>query len=103
MARPAKGDQMNELHGVERQLNPRSVDELIRVLRSEHFDALTSSHIRTVGEYGAIDLAGERFFARAFSTGKEVAFSLALARELGASPVLRDLLTLRASMGHARS
>ena len=89
---------MTELHGVERNLNQRSVDELIRLLSSSRFDEVTNEHIRTVGEYGAIELGGESFFARAFSTGKEVAWSLALARELGVRRVLRDLETLRASM-----
>ena len=89
---------MNDLHGLERSLNPRSVDELIRVLRFEGFETLTNEQIRAVGEYGAIELEGESFFARAFSTGKEVASSLVLARELGVRRVLSDLVALRASM-----
>jgi hypothetical protein len=89
---------MTDLHGVERSLNRRSVDELIRLLRSGRFETLTNEQIRAVGEYGAIELEGESFFARAFSTGKEVASSLALARELGVRRVLSDLLALRASM-----
>ena len=89
---------MTELHGVQRSLNRRSVDELIRLLKSKCFQMLTNEQIRTVGEYGAIELEGESFFARAFSTGKEVASSLALAREHGAGHVLSDLLALRASM-----
>ena len=89
---------MTDLHGVERNLNRRSVDELIRLLESERFETLTNEQIRTVGEYGAIELEGESFFARAFSTGKEVASSLALARMLGVRRVLSDLLALRASM-----
>ncbi len=89
---------MTDLHGVERNLNRRSVDELIRLLESERFETLTNEQIRAVGEYAAIELEGESFFARAFSTGKEVASSLALARELGVRRVLSDLLALRASM-----
>ena len=89
---------MSELHTMQKQLNQRSVDELIRLLRSEAFGELGPEHIRTVGQYGAIELAGQSFFARAFSTGKEVAGSLALALELGAEAVLHDLLALRASM-----
>ncbi len=87
-----------ELHGIERSLNRRSVDELIRLLESDQFEQITRDQIRTVGEYRAIEVAGEPFFHRAFSTGKEVASSLAIARELGARRVLHDLLALRASM-----
>ena len=95
---------MEELHSLQRALNGRSVDELIRLLRSECFDELTFDHVRQVGEYSSIELSGERFFARACSTGKEVARSLALARELGAERVLRDLVALQSSMtGHARA
>lgn len=92
---------MRDLHGMERSLNRRSVDELIRLLTSERFEKITNEQIRTVGEYGAIEVEGESFFARAFSTGKEVASSIALARELGVRRVLSDLQALRASMtGH---
>ena len=89
---------MCELHIIERDLNLPSVDELIRLLESEHFEALTHAQVRAVGEYGAIELGEELYFARAFSTGKEVAASLALAQRLGASSVLGDLVALRASM-----
>jgi hypothetical protein len=89
---------MPELHGIERHLNLPSVEELIRLLRSDLFERVTDAHLRAVGEYGAIELDGESFFARAFSAGKEVAASLALARELGVRQVLADLQALRASM-----
>ena len=89
---------MPELHGFERHLNLPSVEELIRLLRSDVFERVTDAHVRMVGEYGAIEFDGESFFARAFSTGKEVAASLALARELGVRQVLADLQALRASM-----
>jgi hypothetical protein len=89
---------MPELHGIERHLNLPSVEELIRLLRSDRFERITDAHVRAVGEYGAIELDGESFFARAFSAGKEVAASLALARELGVRQVLADLQALRASM-----
>lgn len=90
--------QLCQLRGLERGLNRRSVDELIRLIRSEHLSAVTSDHIRTVAEYQPIEVDGEAFFARAFSTGKEVAGSLALALELGPRTVLTDLLSLRESM-----
>jgi len=90
--------EMTELHGIERSLNQRSVDELIRLLQSDRFERVTNEQIRTVGEYGAIEVEGESFFERAFSTGKEVASSLALARLLGVRRVLSDLEALRASM-----
>jgi hypothetical protein len=89
---------MPELHGIERHLNLPSVEELIRLLRSDLFERITDAHVRAVGEYGAIELDGESFFARAFSAGKEVAASIALARELGVRQVLADLQALRASM-----
>lgn len=89
---------MPELHGIELRLNLPSVEELIRLLRSDLFERITDAHLRAVGEYGAIELDGESFFARAFSAGKEVAASLALARELGVRQVLADLQALRASM-----
>ena len=89
---------MTDLHGMERNLNRRSVDELIRLLKSDRFEHVTNEQIRTIGEYGAIEVSGESFFARAFSTGKEAASSLALARELGVRCVLGDLQALRASM-----
>lgn len=83
---------------MERALTPSSVEELIRLLQSDAFSELRCEHIRTVGEYGAIELGGERFFERAFSTGKEAASSLALAHHLGPDAVLGDLLALRASL-----
>jgi hypothetical protein len=89
---------MPELYAIERHLTLPSVEELIRLLRSDLFERVTDAHVRSVGEYGAIELDGESFFARAFSAGKEVAASLALARELGVRRVLADLLALRASM-----
>lgn len=89
---------MRELHCIERYLNLPSVDELIRVLESGRFEALTNAQVRTVGEYGAIELGDELYFARAFSTGKGVAASLALAQALGVDKVLCDLVALRQSM-----
>ena len=89
---------MKELHEIQHALNERSIDELIRLIESGAIAELRDEHVRTVGEYGAIDLAGKRFFGRAFSTGKEVAKSLAIARRLDPAAVLRDLLALRASM-----
>ena len=97
-AREEDDEPMSELHGIERYLNLRSVEELIRLLKSGRFERLTDADVRTVGEYGSIELDGESFFARAFSAGKEVAASLALARELGVRNVLCDLLALRATM-----
>ena len=97
-APPIDEDVMSELHGLERYLNLPSVEELIRLLKSGRFERLTDTDVRIVGEYGSIELGDESYFARAFSAGKEVAASLALARVLGARRVLGDLLALRASM-----
>jgi hypothetical protein len=89
---------MSELHGIERYLNLPGVEELIRLLKSGGLERLTDAQVRTVGEYGAIELGGESYFERAFSPGKEVAAGLALARQLGVRKVLSDLQALRASM-----
>jgi len=87
-----------QLHELERHLLLPSVEELIRLIRSDHFDDVTVDHIRAVGEYDAIELDGESYFTRAFSPGKEASSSLALARTIGPEAVLRDLVALRATL-----
>jgi hypothetical protein len=86
------------LHAAELQLTPAAVEELIRLVRSSHFHSITPQQIRHVGEYGTIEIEGERYFERSFSPGKEASSSLALARMLGPDEVLEDLLDLRDSL-----
>jgi hypothetical protein len=75
-----------------------SLEEAIRLLRSEKFDALTNEHVRVVAEYGSIEIGNEAFFERAFSAGKEAAASLGYALHRGRQAVLDDLLRLRATL-----
>jgi hypothetical protein len=88
----------SQLHELARNLTRASLGQVIRLLESEKFAELTCEQIRTVGEYGAIEIGGERFFDRAFSSGKEAAGSLGFARFLGADLVREDLQRLRDSM-----
>ena len=86
-----------ELHKLERRLTIPSISEVIRLLESEKFDQLTSEQIRCVGEYQPIEIEDELFFDKAFTTGKEVAASLALSRYIGREVVLEDFVRLRAT------
>ena len=85
------------LHEMELHLSPPAIEELIRLLRSSHFDVLTPAQIRGVAEYQTIEIEGERYFERAFSPGKETSSSLDLARMIGRDEALADLIDLRAS------
>jgi len=87
-----------DLHRHERTLSLPSVEEAVRLLRSERFRELTEAQVREVGEYRPIELGGERFFERAFSPGKEAAASLGYALHLGRRAVLDDLLRLLATL-----
>ena len=87
------------LHEMELHLRPAAIEELIRLLRSSHFDVLTRTQIRGVAEYQTIEIEGERYFERAFSPGKETSSSLDLARMIGREVALADLIDLRASVG----
>jgi hypothetical protein len=86
------------LHEMELHLRRPAVEELIRFLRSSHFNFLTPQHIRNVAQYQTIEIEGERYFERAFSPGKETSSSLALAQIIGRDQSLEDLLNLRASL-----
>jgi hypothetical protein len=88
----------SQLHELARNLTETSLAQVIRLLESEKFSQLTCEQIRTVGEYGAIEIGGERFFDCAFSSGKEAAGSLGFARFIGRDLVLDDLARLRASL-----
>jgi hypothetical protein len=89
---------LDQLHRHERDFTLPSLTEAIRLLRSEKFRELTGEHIHAVGEYRAIELSGETFFERAFSSGKEAAATLGYAHFLGRDAVLDDLLRLLATL-----
>lgn len=87
-----------ELREFERTLSERSLTEALRLLDSPHFDQLTPEQIRDVSEYRPIEIAGERFFERAWSRSKEAGAMLGFARLLGADAVRADLRRLRAAL-----
>jgi hypothetical protein len=89
---------MAELRRHEQRLTLASLEEAIRLLRSEKFDALTDEQLRAVAEYGSIEIGDEAFFERAFSAGKEAAASLGYALHQGRHAVLEDLLRLQATL-----
>ena len=88
---------LTELHQLERSLTIPSISEAIRLLESEKFGQLTSEQIRCIAEYQPIVIDNELFFDKAFTTGKEVAASLAISRYIGRKVVLEDLVRLRAT------
>ena len=87
-----------ELRLVERELTEASLAEALRVLESPRFEELTERHVREVSEYRPIELAGERFFERAWSRSKEAGAALGFARLLGADSVRADLARLTAAV-----
>ena len=90
-----------ELVRLQAALTEASIAEALRLLESDRFPELTEAHVREVMEYQPIELSGERFFARAWSRGKEAGATLGFALHLGARVVRDDLLRLRASLGGA--
>lgn len=94
---PTPKELLAELLQLEKGLTLPSLSEAIRLLESEKFDQLTSEQIRAVAEYRAIEIVGEPFFDKAFSTGKEAAGSLGFAQQLGREAVLEDLRRIRAA------
>lgn len=91
------------LHELEKSLPLAAVEELIRLIRSPHFLALTPRQIRSIGDYDCIEIEGTRYFERAFSPGKEAASALALAQLIGPNPVLDDLRCLHDSASAANA
>jgi hypothetical protein len=59
---------------------------------------LTGQHIHCIAEYDAITIDGERFFDKAFSSGKEVAACLAFAMEIGWLEALDDMMRFRVTV-----
>lgn len=92
-----------ELRRFEAQLTEEALDETLRLLESPHSAELTERHARQVAEYDCIEIAGERFFERAWSAGKEAGATLGLARWLGLDLVREDLRRLRACVDGKRS
>ena len=62
----------DELRSFQGQLTEPSLNEALRLLQSPLALELTEQHVREVAEYRPIELAGERFFERAWSRSKEV-------------------------------
>ena len=90
------------LHQLEKVAIASSLGEAVRLLESTRYHELTDAHIHEVANYRAIELGDELFFERAFSSGKEAASALALARELGREVVLEDLRRLASTLGCPR-
>ena len=88
---------LEELQHLEPGLTVDSLTEAIRLLRSEKFQDLTDRQIRDIAEYRSIEIGEESFFAKPFSTGKEVSASLAYAQRIGREIVLSDLRRLAES------
>ena len=92
-----------ELRSFQKELNEPSLREALRLLESPHAAKLTAQHVREVAEYRPIDVAGERFFERAWSRGKEAAAALGFALLLGTDAVREDLLALTAAVSGSAS
>jgi hypothetical protein len=88
-----------ELRTLQRDLTEPSLAEALRLLESPRFGKLTEAHVRAVGEYRPIEIAGERFFEPAWTRSKAAGAMLGFARLLGAEAVSRDLRNLRAVAG----
>ena len=87
-----------ELRQLQRDLTEPSLVEALRLLESPRFEKVTDQHVREVAEYRPIEVAGERFFERAWSRSKEAGAMLGFARLIGAGLVSRDLQRLRGSL-----
>jgi len=94
----AKERLLAELHKWERQLVLRSLNEAIRLIESDKVGKLSGHHIHCIAEYHAITIDGERFFDKAFSSGKAVAACLAFAMEIGWREALDDMVRLRVTV-----
>jgi hypothetical protein len=92
-----------ELRSFQSGLTEPSLAEALRLLESPRFQEVTERHVREVAEYRPIELAGERFFERAWSRSKEAAATLGFARLLGADTVREDLRRLASSLGGAEA
>ena len=93
----------DELRSFQSLLTEPSLAEALRLLESPSVEELTEQHVREVAEYRPIELAGERFFERAWSRSKEVAAMLGFALLLGTDTVREDLLRLAGSLSGTAS
>jgi hypothetical protein len=91
-------EQRFELHRLAQRLTLPSLAQVIRLLESDKVCSLTNDQIRAIGEYGSIEIDGQRFFDQAFCSGKEAAGSLGFALSMGRELVLEDLRRLRAAL-----
>jgi hypothetical protein len=87
-----------ELRTFQSRLNEPGLAEALRLLGSPSVEQLTERHVREVAEYRPIELAGERFFERAWTRSKEAAATLGFALLLGTDTVRQDLLQLATSV-----
>lgn len=90
-----------ELRSCQHGLTEPALGEALRLLGSPRVRELTERHVREVAEYRPIELAGERFFERAWTRSKEAGAMLGFALLLGAETVRRELLALAATLGRA--
>ena len=90
-----------ELRNLQGLLTECALAEALRLLESPRAAELTEQHVREVAEYRPIELAGERFFERAWSRSKEAAAALGFALLLGSHVVREDLIALSATLGGA--
>ena len=87
-----------DLRELQLSLTEPSLAEALRLLESPRFGQVTDGHVREVSEYRPIEIAGERFFERAFSRSKEAGAMLAFARLLGVESIRSELERLRAAV-----
>jgi len=90
-----------ELRTFQHRLTEPSLAESLRLLDSPRAHELTERHVREVAEYRPIELAGERFFERAWTRSKEAGAMLGFALLLGVDAVREDLRVLAATLGRA--
>ena len=91
----AKKRLIAELHNWERHLVLQSLNEAIRLMQSEKAEKLTAHHLHAIAEYGPIQIDGEVFFDKAFSSGKDVAACLGFAMQIGWQEALDDVVRFR--------
>lgn len=73
-------------------LRQPALQELVRLLSSDHLVFISGEKINAVGDYHAIEIEGETFFDKPFSTGKEVASVLTIAWRMGRDKVRQELI-----------
>jgi len=72
-------------------LNEASVNEAVRLIESGKFNSVNRDNFTEIGNYHPIEINGEKFFDKAFSTGKEVALILRFAEQNNEKYVLKEL------------